>query len=140
MRLADAQRVSSGALRAPTPTEAQQKTIGGTPPGLVGAHTSGALRFESALYFKGPNNSLDIVQLTLTSGDRSQLVIDTLRGIYGEPVENRRTAPIGTSVRWRNDKDNMSIELYTFPNYHTGGPDSVIITYKPLRSTNSSGL
>jgi hypothetical protein len=132
MQPEQAMRASAGQLRPPTAAEAPGMSIRGEPPGLVGSYAAGTMVFTVGLYFRGPGQTLDLVQLVLQNRDRFQEVVPALRGQYGEPVA-RDSTTVGQVYRWRDDRNNLSVQLYAFDN-------RAVISYTSLRGAAGGRL
>jgi|SRR5271155_431236 len=88
------------------------------------------------IIFPVPSLGLDRVALTATDYGQSRSIIESLRGLYGEPVElNRDRLGLGSKLRWRDDVHNNSIEIYDFASIRV-----LNVFYMPLRSGSEKGL
>jgi hypothetical protein len=139
MSAEQALRASAGQLRLPGFEERRSHVINDRQPELIGRHATSSFRFSAALYFGAtPRAGLDFV--VLMSEDRSRrqtnAIIESLRGLYGEPSE-ARISQLTKTYRWRDDRANNSIEVY---DYWFADNQGLQINYKPLRSGAEKGL
>ena len=102
MSVEQAARASDGQLRAPTAPERSAQVVNGVAPGLVGTYRSATFNFKCALYFTSTNLGLGRVTLTAMDYQQSRTIIESLRGLYGEPIEFSH-GRFGDKFRWRDD-------------------------------------
>jgi hypothetical protein len=134
MSIEQAARASGGQLRPPTAQERSDKTANGVQPGLVGTYRSATFNFICTLYFPTPASGLGKVTLTAVNYQQARSIIESLRGLYGEPVEMDRDR-FGNKFRWRDDAHNNSIEIYDLSSIGV-----LNVFYAPLRSGSEKGL
>jgi hypothetical protein len=130
MNVTDALRASRGELHVASPAEAVGKQIRGVFPSLLGSHQAGAFRFDVAAFFRGPGQTLDLIHLTSTGAGLPQKIITELRGKYGEPIEDKPVPVLGRIIRFRDERGNTGIEVFTYN-------DTLIVNYAPLRGAGS---
>lgn len=82
-----------------------------SPPGLVGNYDNGSFRFSVSLYFGGAGKSLSSVLLSLQDYTQWPSLLATLRGLYGEPLEQKRDTLGGTMMRWRDERGRNEIQV-----------------------------
>jgi len=129
MSISETLKESKGSLHTPGPTERVVRY--GKTAELVGIYSAGTLNFTAALFFGA--SGLDFIELTPSASNSAQATIEALRGDYGEPVERERGAPLAETLRWRDDRGNLSIEALNLAG-------QVIVRYKPLRGAASNRL
>jgi hypothetical protein len=126
-------RASQGALRVPTMEERRAETIGSEPE-LIGPYRTSGFAFTSYFYFG--QSGLRMVMLIAIDALQTRAIVESLRGLYGEPVEVSRVVSLVKS-RWRDDRSNNSIETYDLV---SSASMPIQINYKPLRSGAEKGL
>jgi hypothetical protein len=139
MTAEQALRAAGGQLRTPTIQERGARAAGDRQPELVGQHATSSFRFTVALFFGAtPRSGLDLVVLMSEDRSRKQTgaIIESLRGLYGEPVQASVTR-LAKTYRWRDERANNSIEVY---DYWFADNQGMQINYKPLRSGAEKGL
>jgi hypothetical protein len=134
MKVDQIARASDGQLHVPTRQEGEAKARNGIAPGLLGTYQTSTFRFTCELYFQSPTSGLTRVALTAIDYNQSNSIIESLRGLYGEPVEAERDKD-GGKYRWRDEVHNNSIELYDTPMIRVFS-----VFYTPLRSGSEKGL
>jgi hypothetical protein len=115
MSIDQAARASGNALRLPNSQEQSKRVVNGLPPGLLGNYDNGSFRFTVDLYFGGAGKSLSSVVLDLQDYTQWPSLLATLRGLYGEPLEQWRDPRGGGTMRWRDEKGKNEIQVYNIP-------------------------
>jgi hypothetical protein len=105
MTVEQALRASGDQLHLPAIQEQRVRSAGDRQPELVGQHATTSFRFSVALFFGAlPRSGLDLVVLRSEDRSRKQIdaIIQSLRGLYGEPVESK-VNQMAKIYRWRDD-------------------------------------
>lgn len=98
--------------------------------GNVGSHKSGKYVFRSVFYFQ--SNKLILIKLETTSNNQCYGLANDLMGVYGKPFSQSKSA-IGAIWTWQDTQKNNRVSLLSIG-------DDCSLDYKPLRSSNNSGL
>lgn len=101
---------------------------------LFGDYRSGEFNFTAFLYFDKQSNRLSWVELKLLQPDLASNLIGALRGKYGQPASEDRSA-ISTLIVWWEQKDQIA-----FMAIGAGPQASVYVQYKPRITDSNKGL
>jgi hypothetical protein len=101
---------------------------------LYTPYSSGEFEFTAFAYFNNQTRKLSFMSLRLDDPSKGYQLIGALKGKYGEPSSQSRTA-ISTMAVWRGSGDQVSVMLIG------SGDDSLTtVTYQPRLTNSNKGL